>query len=70
MAWKILKSSSVTWLDHQYDHSIFFKRIECGVEILVIHVDDIVITKGEQKGFGTLIRHFCANFCTISESDK
>ena len=38
----------------KYDHSIFYKNSSSGIILLVVYVDDIVITKSDSKGISSL----------------
>ena len=72
-----LKQSPRAWFDKfsstvvshgmtrsQADHSVFFKRTTSGIVILVVYVDDIVITGSDNDGIQVLIRHLCSSFLT------
>ena len=48
----------------QADHSVFFKKIRTGIVILVVYVDDIVITGSDKEGIQMLINHFSLSFLT------
>uniref|UniRef100_A0A2N9IHL0 Reverse transcriptase Ty1/copia-type domain-containing protein n=1 Tax=Fagus sylvatica TaxID=28930 RepID=A0A2N9IHL0_FAGSY len=63
-----LKQSSRAWFDKfsmtvvshgmtrsQADHSVFFKKTRTGIVILVVYVDDIVITESDKEGIQILI---------------
>ena len=36
------------------DHSAFYRKSNCGIIILVMHVDDIVITRSDSKDISSL----------------
>lgn len=72
-----LKQSPRAWFDkfskvvvshgmnrNQVDHSVFLKQITLGIVILVVYVDDIVITKSDKKCIQILIHHLSSNFLT------
>jgi hypothetical protein len=72
-----LKQSPRAWFDKfsstvvshgmtrsQADHSVFFKKTTRGIVILVVYVDDIVITGSDGVGIEILIRHLCSSFLT------
>jgi hypothetical protein len=48
----------------QTDHSVFFKKTRTGIVILVVYVDDIVITGSDKEGIQILINHFSLSFLT------
>ena len=41
-------------LKSKYDHSIFYKNSSSGIILLVVYVDDIVITGSDSKGISSL----------------
>ena len=72
-----LKQSSYAWFDKfskaiishgmtrsQVDHFVFFKKTRTGIVILVVYVDDIVITGNDKKGISILINHLSLSFLT------
>uniref|UniRef100_A0A5B6ZV70 Integrase catalytic domain-containing protein n=1 Tax=Davidia involucrata TaxID=16924 RepID=A0A5B6ZV70_DAVIN len=72
-----LKQSPRAWFDKfskvvvthgmtrsQADHSVFFKKTSTGIVILVVYVDDIVITGSDKEGIQTLIHHLGLSFLT------
>uniref|UniRef100_A0A2N9IR39 Fibronectin type III-like domain-containing protein n=1 Tax=Fagus sylvatica TaxID=28930 RepID=A0A2N9IR39_FAGSY len=72
-----LKQSPRAWFDKfskavvshgmtrsQADHSIFFKKTKTGIVILVVYVDDIVITGSDKEGIQILIDHLSSSFLT------
>ena len=72
-----LKQSSHAWFDKfsnvvvshgmtrsQADHFVFFKKTKIGIVILVVYVDDIIITGSDKKGIQILINHFSSSFLT------
>jgi transposase InsO family protein len=72
-----LKQSPRAWFDKfsntvishgmtrsQVDHSVFFNRTNKGIVILVVYVDDIVITGSDSHAIQTLISHLCSSFLT------
>jgi hypothetical protein len=72
-----LKQSPCAWLDKfsktvvshgmirsQADHSVFFKKTRTGIVILVVYVDDIVITGSDKEGIQILINHLSLSFLT------
>uniref|UniRef100_A0A2N9EHM3 Integrase catalytic domain-containing protein n=1 Tax=Fagus sylvatica TaxID=28930 RepID=A0A2N9EHM3_FAGSY len=48
----------------QADHSVFFKKTRTGIVILVVYVDDIVITGSDKEGIQILINHLSSSFLT------
>ena len=48
----------------QADHSVFFKKTRIGIVILVVYVDDIVITRSDKEGIQILINHLSSSFLT------
>jgi hypothetical protein len=48
----------------QADHSVFFKKTRTGIVILVVYVDDIVITGSDKEGIQILINHLNLSFLT------
>uniref|UniRef100_A0A2N9EN83 Integrase catalytic domain-containing protein n=1 Tax=Fagus sylvatica TaxID=28930 RepID=A0A2N9EN83_FAGSY len=72
-----LKQSPRAWFDKfskavvshgmtrsQADHSVFFKKTRTGIVILVVYVDDIVITGSDKEGIQILINHLSSSFLT------
>uniref|UniRef100_A0A2N9H562 Uncharacterized protein n=1 Tax=Fagus sylvatica TaxID=28930 RepID=A0A2N9H562_FAGSY len=72
-----LKQSPRAWFDKfskavvshgmtrsQADHSVFFKKTKIGIVILVVYVDDIVITGSDKEGIQILINHLSSSFLT------
>uniref|UniRef100_A0A2N9FUB4 Integrase catalytic domain-containing protein n=1 Tax=Fagus sylvatica TaxID=28930 RepID=A0A2N9FUB4_FAGSY len=72
-----LKQSPRAWFDKfskavvshgmtrsQADHSVFFKKTKTGIVILVVYVDDIVITGSDKEGIQILINHLSSSFLT------
>uniref|UniRef100_A0A2N9GSX8 Integrase catalytic domain-containing protein n=1 Tax=Fagus sylvatica TaxID=28930 RepID=A0A2N9GSX8_FAGSY len=59
---KAVVSHSMT--RNQADHSIFFKKTITGIVILVVYVDDIVITGSDKEGIQILINHLSSSFLT------
>uniref|UniRef100_A0A2N9EUP8 Integrase catalytic domain-containing protein n=1 Tax=Fagus sylvatica TaxID=28930 RepID=A0A2N9EUP8_FAGSY len=72
-----LKQSPHAWFDKfsktvvshgmirsQADHSVFFKKTKIGIVILVVYVDDIVITGSDKEGIQILINHLSSSFLT------
>jgi hypothetical protein len=72
-----LKQSPRAWFDKfskavvshgmtrsQADHSVFFKKTKTGIVILVVYVDDIVITGSDKEGIQILINHLSLSFLT------
>jgi hypothetical protein len=72
-----LKQSPRAWFDkfskavvshgmtrNQADHSVFFKKTRTGIVILVVYVDDIVITGSDKEGIQILINHLSSSFLT------
>jgi hypothetical protein len=72
-----LKQSPPAWFDKfskavvshgmtrsQADHSVFFKKTRTGIVILVVYVDDIVITGSDKEGIQILINHLSSSFLT------
>lgn len=59
-----LKNSQSNSISQHDCHSILFKRTNHNIAILIVHVDDIVIAKCNQKRIDTLICHLRTNFCT------
>jgi hypothetical protein len=72
-----LKQSPSAWFDKfskavashgmtrsQADHSVFFKKTKTGIVILVVYVDDIVITGSDKEGIQILINHLSSSFLT------
>jgi transposase InsO family protein len=72
-----LKQSPRAWFDKfskavvshgmtrsQADHSVFFKKKRTGIVILVVYVDDIVITGSDKEGIQILINHLSSSFLT------
>uniref|UniRef100_A0A2N9E4Z4 Integrase catalytic domain-containing protein n=1 Tax=Fagus sylvatica TaxID=28930 RepID=A0A2N9E4Z4_FAGSY len=72
-----LKQSPRAWFDKfskavvshgmtrsQTDHSVFFKKTRTGIVILVVYVDDIVITGSDKEGIQILINHLSSSFLT------
>uniref|UniRef100_A0A2N9F081 Uncharacterized protein n=1 Tax=Fagus sylvatica TaxID=28930 RepID=A0A2N9F081_FAGSY len=72
-----LKQSPRAWFDKfskavvshgmtrsQADHSVFFKKTRTGIVILVVYVDDIVITGSDKEGIQILINHLSSSFFT------
>ena len=72
-----LKQSPRAWFDKfskavvshgmtrsQADHSVFFKKTKTGIVILVVYVDDIVITGSDREGIQILINHLSSSFLT------
>ena len=69
-----LKQSSCSWFGKfsqvveefgmqksKSDHSIFYKNSNSGVIMLVVYVDDIIITGSYSKGISSLSPFFMAN---------
>uniref|UniRef100_A0A2N9F6X6 Integrase catalytic domain-containing protein n=1 Tax=Fagus sylvatica TaxID=28930 RepID=A0A2N9F6X6_FAGSY len=52
------------FLHVQADHSVFFKKTKIGIVILVVYVDDIVITGSDKEGIQILINHLSSSFLT------
>ncbi|XP_059638675.1 uncharacterized mitochondrial protein AtMg00810-like [Cornus florida] len=48
----------------QVDHSFFFKKTKRGIVILVVYIDDIVITGSVKDGIQVLIHHLSSSFLT------
>jgi hypothetical protein len=48
----------------QADHHVFFKKTRIRVVILVVYVDDIVITRNDKEGIQILINHLSSSFLT------
>jgi hypothetical protein len=48
----------------QTNHSVFFKKTKIGIVILVVYVDDIVITGSDKEGIEILINHLNSSFLT------
>uniref|UniRef100_A0A2N9I6G4 Reverse transcriptase Ty1/copia-type domain-containing protein n=1 Tax=Fagus sylvatica TaxID=28930 RepID=A0A2N9I6G4_FAGSY len=48
----------------QADHFVFFKKTKTGIVILVVYVDDIVITWSDKEGIQILINHLSSSFLT------
>ena len=46
------------------DHSVFFKKTKIGIVVLVVYVDDIVITRSNKEGIQILINHLNSSFLT------
>ena len=46
------------------DHTIFFKHIDSGCILLIVYVDDIVITESDAQGISSLKEFFQASFQT------
>ena len=46
----------------QADHSVFFKKTKIGIVILVVYVDDIIITKSDKEGIQILINYLSSSF--------
>ena len=46
------------------DHSVFYQQFEVGLILLVVYVDDIVITDSDSKGILALKSFLQANFQT------
>ena len=40
----------------KYDHSVFYKNSEAGIILLVVYVDDIVITRSDMP-FTEIMKH-------------
>jgi transposase InsO family protein len=72
-----LKQSPRAWFDKfskavvshgmtrsQADHSVFFKKTRTGIVILVVYVDDIVITGSDKEGIQILINYLSSSFLT------
>jgi hypothetical protein len=72
-----LKRSPRAWFDklskavvshsmtrNQADHFVFFKKTKTGIVILVVYVDDIVITWSDKEGIQILINHLSSSFLT------
>jgi hypothetical protein len=72
-----LKQSPRAWFDKfskavvshgmtrsQADHSVFFKKTRTSIVILVVYVDDIVITGSDKEGIQILINHLNSSFLT------
>jgi hypothetical protein len=72
-----LKQSPRAWFDKfskavvshgmtrsQADHFVFFKKTRTGIVILVVYVDDIVITGSDKEGIQILINHLSSSFLT------
>ena len=72
-----LKQSPHSWFDKfskavvsygitrsQADHFVFFKKTRTGIVILVVYVDDIVITGSDKEGIQILINHLSLSFLT------
>jgi hypothetical protein len=72
-----LKQSPRAWFDKfskavvshgmtrsQADHSVFFKKTKTGIVILVVYVDDIIITGSDKEGIQILINHLSSSFLT------
>ena len=38
----------------KFDHSVFYRNSSSGIILLVVYVDDIVITGSDSKGFSSL----------------
>jgi hypothetical protein len=49
---------------NQADYSIFFKKTKIGIVILVVYVDDIVITGSDKEGIQILINHLNSSSLT------
>jgi hypothetical protein len=49
----------------QVDHSVFFKKTKIGIVILVVYVDDIVITESDKEGIQILINHLSSSFLMV-----
>ena len=45
----------------KYDHSIFDRNSSSGIILLVVYVNDIVITRSDSKGISSLSPFFRAN---------
>ena len=48
----------------KFDHSVFFKNSSFGIILLVVYVDDIVITRSDSKGILSLKSFFHSQFHT------
>jgi hypothetical protein len=72
-----LKQSPRAWFDkfskavvsygmtrNQADYSVFFKKTKIGIVILVVYVDDIVITESDKEGIQILINHLNSSSLT------
>ena len=69
-----LKQSPRAWFDKfsqavmefgmqksKFDHSVFYMNSNSSIILLVVYVDDIVITKSDSKGISSLSLFFRAN---------
>ena len=45
----------------KFDHSVFYKNSSSGIILLVVYVDDIVITESDSKGISYVKSFFIAN---------
>ena len=72
-----LKQSSFAWFDKfskaivsqgmtcsQANNFVFYKKIRTGIVILVVYVDDIVITGSDKEDIQILIKHLSSSFLT------
>ena len=48
----------------KFDHSIFYRNSEVGIILLVVYVDDIVITGSDMEGISSLKSFFHGQFHT------
>jgi hypothetical protein len=72
-----LKQSPLAWFDKfskaivsqgmtcsQADYFVFYKKTRTGIVILVIYVDDIIITGSDKEDIQILIKHLSSSFLT------
>jgi hypothetical protein len=72
-----LKQSPLAWFDKfsktivsqgmtcsQADYFVFYKKTRTGIVILVVYVDDIVITGSDKEDIQILIKHLSSSFLT------
>ena len=45
----------------KYDHSVFYRNSSSGIILLVVYMDDIIITGSDSKGISFLSHFFIAN---------
>uniref|UniRef100_A0A2N9FCZ8 Reverse transcriptase Ty1/copia-type domain-containing protein n=1 Tax=Fagus sylvatica TaxID=28930 RepID=A0A2N9FCZ8_FAGSY len=48
----------------QADHFVFYKKTRTGIVILVVYVDDIIITGSDKEDIQILIKHLSSSFLT------
>ena len=48
----------------QTDHFVLLKKTRIGIVILVVYVDDIIITRSNKEGIQILINHLSSSFFT------